>query len=225
MAPPFCQAQPKWNRQLTIQTWLKRWTARDKYVSSGISWYSVIKHQWYCSQRPYLLCGPGSGRCQQFLCWCPKHAQWQWGTYHAWLIWVKVEGKVHCHGECLSEIVSNLHAYKLSMLIPATGELSSHLIKMSATTGLRMVRRMGPTSIKWCSTQWKFFLWQISPKWVCSRIANMGLKGKCKAADETGAWSQAKKKVKDDIWASKVVTCRSAHAGLLTKEDMTMENA
>jgi hypothetical protein len=46
-----------------------------------------------------------------------------------------------------------------------------------------------------------------------------------KAADETGAGSQTKKKAKDDIQASKVATRRSARAGPSTKEDVTMENA
>jgi hypothetical protein len=41
-----------------------------------------------------------------------------------------------------------------------------------------------------------------------NRIADMGSKGKCKAVDETRAWLQAKRKVKDDIRVSKVVTHR-----------------
>jgi hypothetical protein len=54
-----------------------------------------------------------------------------------------------------------------------------------------------------------------------NRMADMGAKGKRKAADETGAQTHAKKKAKDDVRAGKVPTRRSARA---TKDDVTMEN-
>ena len=58
-----------------------------------------------------------------------------------------------------------------------------------------------------------------------NRIADVGSKGKRKAANETGTQVHAKKKAKDDSRAAKVATRKSAWAGTSTKEDVTMENA
>ena len=58
-----------------------------------------------------------------------------------------------------------------------------------------------------------------------NRIADVGSKGKRKAANETGTQAHAKKKAKDNSCAAKVATRKSARAGTSTKEDVTMENA